>query len=162
MNLVRRKNAMDLELKSTAFQQGSAIPREYTADGRNVPPPLRWTDPPAGTRSFALVCEDPDAPRGTFTHWALFNVPAEVRELTEESSQEAVLPNGAAQGRNDFGKLGYGGPSPPPGKPHRYFFKLYALDGLLGLEAGATKDQVLPALKGHVLAEGQLMGTHAR
>lgn len=153
---------MELKLSSPAFQEGQAIPMKYTADGRNVPPPLRWTDPPAGTRSFVLICEDPDAPRGTFTHWVLFNVPAEVRELTEEASQEAGLPPGAIQGRNDFGKLGYGGPSPPRGKPHRYFFKLYALDRQLDLRSGATKDQVQAAMKGHILAEGQLMGTYAR
>ncbi len=149
---------MNLELTSPAFREGEAIPREYTADGRDAPPPLRWTDPPASTRSFALVCEDPDAPRGTFTHWVLFNVPAELRELTEE----AVLPNGAAQGRNDFGRTGYGGPKPPPGKPHHYVFMLRALDTLLGLEPGATKEQFRAATAGHVLAEGRLTGTYAR
>ncbi len=153
---------MNLELTSTAFAQGEPIPREYTADGRNVPPPLQWTEGPAGTRSFALVCEDPDAPSGTFTHWVLGNVPAEVHELTEEASRETVLPNGATQGRNDFGKVGYGGPSPPPGKLHRYFFKLYALDRPLDLQPGAAKDQVLAAMKGHVLGEAQLVGTYAR
>ncbi len=153
---------MNLELTSPAFREGEAIPREYTADGRDAPPPLRWTDPPAGTRSFALVCEDPDAPRGTFTHWVLFNVPAELRELTAEASQEAVLPNGAAQGRNDFGRTGYGGPKPPPGKPHHYVFTLRALDTLLGLEPGATKEQFRSATAGHVLAEGRLTGTYAR
>src|SRR5262249_9439162 len=150
------------ELTSTAFRQGEAVPREYTADGRNAPPPLRWTEPPAGTRGFALVCEDPDAPRGTFTHWILFNGPQKLRALTGGASQEAALPKGAAQGRNDFGKVGYGGPSPPPGKPHRYFFKLHALDRLLDLEPGTTKDQFFAALKGHVLGEAQLMGTYAR
>jgi Raf kinase inhibitor-like YbhB/YbcL family protein len=156
------EHIMSLELTSTAFQQGGAIPKEYTADGRNAPPPLRWTDPPAGTQSFALVCEDPDAPRGTFTHWVLFNVPADVRELSEQASQEAVPPNGATQGRNDFGKVGYGGPSPPPGKPHRYFFKLYALDTPLDLQPGAGKGDLLAAMKGHVLAEAQRVGTYGR
>jgi Raf kinase inhibitor-like YbhB/YbcL family protein len=153
---------MSLELTSTAFQEGGAIPKEYTADGRNAPPSLRWTDPPAGTQSFALICEDPDAPRGVFTHWVLFNLPAEVRELNEQASQEAVLPNGATQGRNGFGKVGYGGPSPPPGKPHHYFFKLYALDRLLDLRPGAGKEDLLAAMKGHVLAEAQWMGTYGR
>ena len=153
---------MTLELISAAFRPGETIPREYTADGRNVPPPLQWTEPPTGTRSFALVCEDPDAPRGTFTHWTLFNVPREVRELTEEASAEEVLANGATQGGNDFGKVGYGGPAPPADKPHRYFFKLYALDTLLALDAGATKDQLLEAIRGHQLAEGRIFGVYSR
>jgi Raf kinase inhibitor-like YbhB/YbcL family protein len=153
---------MTIELTSTAFRQGEAIPRDYTGDGRNVSPPLAWREPPAGTRSFALVCEDPDAPRGTFTHWVLFNLPAESRDLSEGVPAQATLPNGAAQGVSDFGKVGYGGPAPPAGKPHRYFFKLFALDRQLDLPAGATRPQVLAATKGHVLAEGQLMGTYAR
>ena len=154
--------AMAFELKSPAISSGGDIPTKHTCDGPDVSPPLEWTSPPAGTKAFALVCEDPDAPRGTFTHWVLFNVPADVRELSEQASQEAVLPNGATQGRNDFGKVGYGGPSPPPGKPHRYFFKLYALDTRLDLQPGAGKKDLLAAMKGHVLAEGQWMGTYGR
>src|SRR2546426_12557047 len=119
---------MSLELTSTAFRDGQSIPTKYTADGRNISPPLAWTDPPAGTKSFALICEDPDAPRGTFTHWLAFNLPAESRELPEGLSAEATRPDGSLQGTNDFGKPGYGGPSPPPGKPHRYVFQLLALD----------------------------------
>jgi len=115
-----------------------------------------------GTRSFALVCDDPDAPRGTFTHWVVFNLPAESRELSEGVPAEATLPNGTCQGTNGFGKVGYGGPAPPPGKPHHYFFKLYALDGPLDLKPGATKDEVLAAARGHVLGEAQLMGLYAR
>jgi Raf kinase inhibitor-like YbhB/YbcL family protein len=153
---------MNLELASTAFEQGDRIPREHTADGRNASPPLTWRDPPADTQSLALVCEDPDAPRGTFTHWVLFNLPAESQELSAGVPQGATLPNGTTQGNNGFGKVGYGGPSPPPGKPHRYFFKLYALDRRLDLQAGASREDVLAAMKGHVLAEGQLMGTFAR
>ena len=153
---------MALELTSTAFQEGATIPQQYTGDGRNVSPPLKWTDPPAGTRSLALVCEDPDAPRGTFTHWTAFNLPAESKEVSEGVPVEATLPNGTAQGTNDFGMAGYGGPKPPPGKPHRYFFKLYALDKRLDLQAGAGKEDLRAAMKGHVLAEGQLMGTYGR
>jgi Raf kinase inhibitor-like YbhB/YbcL family protein len=153
---------MTLELTSTAFPEGATIPERYTGDGRNVSPPLQWRDPPAGTRSLALICEDPDAPRGTFTHWVAFNLPAESRELAEGVPAEATLPNGTAQGTNDFGQVGYGGPSPPPGKPHRYCFKLYALDRPLDLQPGATRAQLLAALKGHVLGEAQLMGTYAR
>jgi Raf kinase inhibitor-like YbhB/YbcL family protein len=153
---------MALELTSAAFQEGAAIPERYTADGRNVSPPLKWRGAPAGTASLALVCEDPDAPRGTFTHWVAFNLPAGSRELGEGVPAEATLPNGTAQGTNDFGKVGYGGPKPPPGKPHRYVFKLAALDRPLDLPPGATGAQLLAALKGHVLAETQLTGTYGR
>jgi Raf kinase inhibitor-like YbhB/YbcL family protein len=153
---------MALELTSTAFRTGEAIPRPYTGDGRNASPPLQWRDPPADTRSFALVCEDPDAPRGTFTHWVVFNLPPESRELSEGVPAEATLPNGTKQGSNDFGKVGYGGPAPPPGKPHRYFFKLYALDRTLELQPRATRAQLLAAVKGHVLGEADLMGTYKR
>src|SRR5438046_1261428 len=132
---------MALELTSAAFEEGEPIPEQYTADGRNASPPLEWQNPPAGIRSLALICEDPDAPRGTFTHWVVFNLPAESQELGEGIPAAATLANGTAQGTNDFGKVGYGGPSPPPGKPHRYFFKLYALDRPLDLQAGATKAQ---------------------
>jgi Raf kinase inhibitor-like YbhB/YbcL family protein len=145
---------MALELTSTAFQEGAPIPKEHTADGRNASPPLKWPDPPGGTKSLALICEDPDAPRGTFTHWVIFNLPAESRELSAGVPQEATLPNGTAQGTNGFGKAGYGGPSPPPGKPHRYFFKLYALDRRLDLQPGTTKEDLLAAMRGLVLAEG--------
>src|SRR3989442_13996339 len=130
---------MSIELTSPAFKQGAAIPREYTADGRNAPPPLRWTGPPDGTRGFALVCEDPDAPRGTFTHWVLFNAPAECRELAEGVPPETTLPNGTAQGTNDFGKAGYGGPPPPPRQPPPYFFKVYAPHPPPEPPAGATQ-----------------------
>jgi Raf kinase inhibitor-like YbhB/YbcL family protein len=153
---------MTLELSSPTFRQGEPMPGQYTADGRNVSPPLQWGDPPDGTRGFALVCEDPDAPRKTWVHWVLFNLPAESRELSEGVPPQATLPDGTTQGVNDFGKVGYGGPAPPPGKPHRYVFKLYALDTPLGLQAGATRDELLKAVAGHVLVEGQLVGTYAR
>jgi Raf kinase inhibitor-like YbhB/YbcL family protein len=153
---------MGIRLSSPAFQEGETIPRAHTADGKNVSPRLAWGDAPEGTASFALVCEDPDAPRGTWTHWVLFNLPADTRELPEGVPPEATLASGARQGKNDFKKIGYGGPSPPPGKPHRYFFKLFALDTMLDLPAGATRDQLLAAMKGDVLAEGQLMGTYGR
>src|SRR5919197_4343019 len=142
---------MTLELTSTAFLEGATIPERYRGDGRTVSPPLKWRDPPAGTRSLALICEDPDAPRGTFTHWVAFNLPAESRELAEGVPAEATLPSGTAQGTNDFGRVGDGGPAPPPGKPHRYFFKLSALDRSLELQSGATRAEVLTAMKGHVL-----------
>src|SRR5688500_530249 len=119
---------MAFELTSPAIKPGQSIPVDYTADGRNVSPPLKWTKPPPGTKTFALLCEDPDATRGTFTHWVVCNVPAEAKELVE-----AALPDGAVQGVNSFGKATYGGPAPPPGKPHHYHFKLYALDTNLPL-----------------------------
>jgi Raf kinase inhibitor-like YbhB/YbcL family protein len=152
---------MPMELTSPAFREGETIPKKYTADGQDVSPPLRWTDPPGGTKSFALICDDPDAPRGTWVHWVLFNVP-DVRELDEGVPPEKELSSGARQGKNDFGKVGYGGPSPPAGKPHHYFFKLFAVDGMLDLKAGATKAQLLAALEGHVLGEGKLMGLYGR
>ena len=153
---------MALELTSAAFQGGQPIPRQYTGDGRNLSPPLTWRDPPAGTRSLALICEDPDAPRGTFTHWVAFNLPAESGELGEGVPAEPTLPNGTVQGTNDFGRAGYGGPKPPPGKPHRYVFKLLALDQSLNARPGAKKDQLLTAANGHKLEETQLTGTYGR
>jgi Raf kinase inhibitor-like YbhB/YbcL family protein len=153
---------MAFEMTSTAFKQGETIPKQYTGDGRNVSPPLKWSDPPGGTRSMALVCEDPDAPRGTFTHWVIFNLPAEARGLSEAVPSKATLPDGSVQGINDFGNAGYGGPAPPAGKPHRYFFKLFAIDHYLELKTGVTKPDLLTALKGHVLSEAELMGTYGR
>jgi Raf kinase inhibitor-like YbhB/YbcL family protein len=153
---------MNLELTSTAFREGQSIPKQYTGDGRNVSPPLRWRDPPTGTKSLALVVEDPDAPRGIWTHWVLFNLPAASRELGEGVPPKAALPDGTVQGINDFGAVGYGGPAPPPGKPHRYLFKLYALDTPLNLGPRTTRPQLLKAMDRHVLAEGQLMGTYSR
>jgi Raf kinase inhibitor-like YbhB/YbcL family protein len=153
---------MSFRLTSTAFEEGQRIPRDYSGEGRDVSPPLKWTDPPEGTGSFALVCEDPDAPRGTWTHWVIFNLPAESRELSEGVPREEGLANGTRQGVNDFGNVGYGGPAPPPGKPHRYYFKLFALDRPLNLTARCTRQQLLGAVKDHALGEGQLMGLYAR
>ena len=153
---------MSIELTSTAFQAGATIPKQYTGDGADQSPPLHWSEPPSGTKSIALICDDPDAPRGTWVHWVLFNLPAQTRELEEGVPTTETLGNGAKQGKNDFGNIGYGGPAPPKGKPHRYFFKLYALDVTLDLPPGATKAQLEDAMKGHILAEGQLMGTYKR
>jgi len=153
---------VSIQVSSPAFAEGDRIPVKHTADGDDVSPELRWSGAPPNTKSFALVCEDPDAPRGNWTHWVLFNIPADKTSYAEGVPAEKELPDGARQGKNDFGKIGYGGPSPPKGKPHRYFFKLYALDTKLDLPAGATRQQVLDAIKGHVLAEGQLMGLYGR
>jgi hypothetical protein len=153
---------MTIELTSTAFREGETIPKQYTGDGKDTSPPLKWGQPPEGTKSFALICDDPDAPVGTWVHWVIFNIPAHARSLDEAITTSETLSSGARQGKNDFKKIGYGGPAPPRGKPHRYFFKLYALDTTLDLKPGATKDQLLAAMKGHVLANGQLMGTYGR
>ena len=153
---------MTMQLKSAAFSASERIPQDYTGDGRNISPPLTWSDPPYGTQSLALICEDPDAPRGTWTHWVLYNLPADTHEVPAMLPSQGDLDDGARQGKNDFGKLGYGGPAPPPGKPHRYFFKLYAIDTILDLEAGATRAQVLRAIDGHVLGSGELMGSYGR
>jgi Raf kinase inhibitor-like YbhB/YbcL family protein len=151
-----------MELTSTAFKEGADIPKQHTGDGADLSPPLQWSGVPQGTKSYALICDDPDAPRGTWVHWVLFNLPAETHELGLGQPAVAQLPSGEKQGKNDFGKPGYGGPAPPRGKPHRYFFKLYALDTHLDLKEGATKQQVEQAMKGHILAQGQLMGKYAR
>jgi Raf kinase inhibitor-like YbhB/YbcL family protein len=153
---------MPIELSSSAFREGETIPKQYTGDGTDMSPTLGWSKPPDNTKSLALICDDPDAPRGTWTHWVLYNLPADARTLEERVPTQESLANGAKQGKNDFGRIGYGGPAPPKGKPHRYFFKLYALDRILELKAGASKDQLLAAMKGHVVAEGQLMGRYAR
>lgn len=153
---------MPIELTSPAFQPGATIPKPYTGDGADRSPPLHWSEPPQGTKSLALICDDPDAPRGTWVHWVLFNLPAQTRELEEGVPTKQTLDSGAKQGKNDFDQIGYGGPAPPKGKPHRYFFKLYVLDTALDLPPGATKAQLVEAMKGHILAEGQLMGNYGR
>jgi Raf kinase inhibitor-like YbhB/YbcL family protein len=152
-----------MEIASTAFQENGNIPKPYTGDGQDVSPPLRWSGAPGNTQSFALICDDPDAPRkDPWVHWVLFNLPADTHELTEGVAASETLSNGAKQGRNDFGKIGYGGPAPPPGKPHRYYFKLYALDTVLNLNEWASKQQLEQAMKGHILASGQLTGKYGR
>ena len=151
-----------MQLNSPAFTEGGTIPKPHTGDGKDLSPELHWTAAPAGTKSFGLICDDPDAPRGTWVHWVLFNLPADTAKLKEAVPPEKSLANGAKQGTNDFRKIGYGGPAPPPGKPHRYFFKLYALDGMLNLQEGATKQQLEAAMKGHILGEAQLMAKYGR
>lgn len=155
---------MTFELTSRAFGEGERIPTRHTCDGPDVSPPLSWSDAPAATKAFALICDDPDAPRGTWVHWVLYDVLTGIAALPEGVPSKEVLPNlgGAKQGRSDFGRIGYGGPCPPPGKPHRYFFKLYALDRALGLQAAARKVDVEREMQGHVLAHAQLMGTFGR
>lgn len=151
-----------LSITSSAFQGGGKIPDKYTSQGQDISPPLAWSEPPAGTRSFALIMDDPDAPGGTFTHWVIFNIPSVSRELPEAVPTEDQLSDGTLQGKNGFNRIGYDGPSPPPGPAHRYKFTLYALDQSLDLTAGASKKQVLDAIQGHILAQGELMGTYQR
>jgi Raf kinase inhibitor-like YbhB/YbcL family protein len=153
---------MTIQLSSPAFSEGSRIPTKFTADGDDHSPPLTWRNLPNGTQSEALICEDPDAPHGTYTHWVLFNLPPAAEKLEESIPSAGTRSDGSKQGKNDFGNLGYGGPAPPKGMPHRYLFKLYALDTMLSAQEGASKKEVLGEMKGHVLAEGQLMGTYER
>jgi Raf kinase inhibitor-like YbhB/YbcL family protein len=153
---------MAFQLISTVFEDGQPIPPVYTADGLNKSPPLRWTEPPGETKALALVCEDPDAPKGTFSHWVAFNIPPQTKELGEGMPNELTLPNGVVQGTNGRGQIGYAGPAPPRGKPHHYHFKLYALDTSLGLQPGASASDLKAAIPGHVLAEGELVGTYGR
>lgn len=152
---------MAITIKSTAFADGGMIPKKYTCDGSDISPPLSWDSVPGGTKSLALISDDPDAPAGTWVHWVIFNLPADIKELTENIPPQQTLSNGAKQGKNDFGKIGYGGPC-PPGGTHRYYFKLYALDKEINLGAGATKADLLKAIAGHILGEGQLMGKYKR
>jgi Raf kinase inhibitor-like YbhB/YbcL family protein len=151
-----------MQLTSTAFAEGAAIPAKHTCDATNVSPPLKWSGAPAGAKSLALIVDDPDAPGGTWVHWVLFDLPPGTTELPEDLPKSQYVAGGAKQGLNDFRHLGYGGPCPPRGKAHRYFFKLYALDAMLDLKPGATKKDVEHAMEKHVLAEARLMGTYQR
>ncbi len=152
---------MEMKITSSAFAEGGMIPSKYTCDGQDISPPLGWDAVPDGTKSIALISDDPDAPVGTWVHWVLFNLPADTRKLEENIPADKTLPNGARQGTTDFGRVGYGGPCPPSGT-HRYFFKIYALDTKLDLAAGAKKGELLKAMEGHVLGQGQLIGKYKR
>ena len=151
-----------LVLTSSAFRDGEPIPVRHACDGEDLSPPLGWTGAPVETRTFALICEDPDAPRGTWVHWLLWNLPADAVELGQGVPPRPELPSGARQGLNDGGDLGYGGPCPPPGKPHRYFFRLCALDTALNLPPGVNRSDLEAAMAGHILAQGTTMGTYER
>ncbi len=153
---------MAFELTSSAFEQGKPIPLKYTCDGPDVSPPLRWSGTPEGTKSLVLICDDPDAPVGTWVHWVLYNIAGDRTELPEGIAKEKMVLGNARQGINDFQRIGYGGPCPPGGKPHRYFFKLYALDIESAWEPGLTKEEVLEKMEHHVLGQAELMGTYQR
>jgi len=150
-----------MDLKSQAFRPGGMIPAKSTCDGQDISPPLTWPDPPAGTKSVALIVDDPDAPVGTWVHWVIWNIPPTARSLDENVPKTASLPNGARQGTNDFKRIGYGGPCPPSGT-HRYFFKLYALDTTLNLPPETTKSVLEDTIRRHILAHAELIGKYTR
>lgn len=151
-----------IELKSPAFKEGEMIPVKYTCDDADVSPALSWSEPPEATRELVLICDDPDAPIGTWDHWVLYGLPADTAGLPEGVPKTKEIESGGVHGKNSWGNLGYGGPCPPKGSAHRYFFRLYAIDTKLDLKPGASKKEVLNAIEGHILAKGELMGKYAR
>jgi Raf kinase inhibitor-like YbhB/YbcL family protein len=157
----KKEKTMKITVTSNAFQEGGMIPKKFTCDGENISPQLAWNNIPQVTKSLAIINDDPDAPGGVWVHWVIYNIPPESKELQEHILPQKVLQNGTKQGTNDFRKIGYGGPC-PPGGTHRYFFKIFALDKMLTEEAGLTKAQLLKAMEGHILADGQLMGIYKR
>ena len=157
----KKEGVKNMVLVSSAFKAGEMIPSKYTCDGENISPQLSWSGAPAGTKSFALIADDPDAPMGTWVHWVIYNIPDTTHQLKEAVPPVQKLPDGALQGISDFRKIGYGGPCPPSGV-HRYYFKLYALDTMLSLPAGVTKAELLKAMEGHILAKAELMGRYSR
>ena len=152
---------MTLKLTSSAFIEKGNIPDKYTCKGKNISPPVTWEEAPEGAKSFTLICDDPDAPGGTWDHWILLNIPSAQTHLAEGIAARSQFENGSRHGKNSWGRNDYGGPCPPSGK-HRYYFKIYALDTLLDLPAGATKKEVEHSMKGHILSEGQLMGYYQK
>jgi len=151
-----------ISISPDTFSNGSNIPVEYTCDGDDRSPALSWNTVPAGTQSFALIVDDPDAPGKTWVHWVIYNIPANSTGLPGAVPKNNTLDDGSLQGKNDFGRVGYNGPCPPPGKPHRYFFRVYALDTTLSLKSGATKSQLEAAMSGHILAQGEMVGEYGR
>ncbi len=154
---------MEIKLTSTAFKEGEFIPSKYSCEGANISPQLHWVDTTDDVKSFALIMEDPDAPGGIFVHWVIYNIPGNLRELHEDVTPSRNISDKILLGTNSFGRIGYGGPCPPPGKPHRYFIKIYALNTVLHhIGSGATKAQLLKSMEGHIISEGQLMGKYKR
>lgn len=152
---------MKISVTSSAFKEGEMIPSKYTCDGDDISPPIDWLGVPAEAKSIAMISDDPDAPMGTWVHWVIFNIPPQAKGLSENVPAKESLEDGSIQGVNDSHKIGYGGPCPPSGV-HRYYFKVYALDVSLQLKPGITKKALESAMKGHILAEGQLMGRYRR
>jgi len=159
---VRGQQGSKIELKTTSFTPGGFIPKRFTCEAADVSPALSWTEPPAGTQSFAIIEDDPDAPSGTFVHWLVYDLPAAFRQVTEGQSRNDQMLGGGRQGTNDFSRTGYNGPCPPPGRPHRYFIRLYALDAKLNLRPAATRRELDAAMQGHILAQAELMGRFQR
>ncbi|HYF39910.1 MAG TPA: YbhB/YbcL family Raf kinase inhibitor-like protein [Gemmatimonadales bacterium] len=157
-----QSRSAEIRLTSPAFEHAGRIPDIHTCEGEDLSPPLQWSGAPVETRSYAVVCEDPDAPRGTWIHWVLYNISGDAVELTRAVPALPELPSGARHGRNTAGNLAYAGPCPPAGNPHRYFFRLFALDITLNLPPGATKAELEKAMDQHIMAQGTLMGTYQR
>ena len=153
---------MAIELTSSAFDSGKPIPRRYTCDGEDISPPLHWRYAPDEAKSLVLLCDDPDSSNGVWSHWVLYNIPPEMRELPEGVSRGRHLSWGGVQGRNTFGDVQYGGPCPSPGPAHHYYFRLYALDAPLNLSPGATRQQVIDRMEEHILDRTELLGLYAR
>jgi Raf kinase inhibitor-like YbhB/YbcL family protein len=158
---IKIKGGTTMEITSSSFKQEDMIPAKYTCDGQNISPPLAWSGTPKETKSFALICDDPDAPAGTWVHWVIFDIPANVNFLPEKVSKQEEIAGLGKKGKNSSRRYGYDGPC-PTGGTHRYYFKLYALDTMLNLNAGLSKEDLLKAMKGHILAEAQLMGRYKR
>jgi len=152
---------MAISLTSSAFAEGKTIPTKYSSEGDDISPPLAWSGVPKEAKSLVLICDDPDAPMGTWVHWVIYNLPPTTASLAEAVAPAKTRGDGSMQGYNSAGKVGYQGPMPPSGT-HRYFFRLYALDKMLELKPGATRAELDGAMKGHILAQGQLMGTYTR
>lgn len=150
---------MAFTLTASAFGAGASIPPQYTCKGADTSPALEWSGFPANTVSFAMIMDDPDAPAGTWVHWVLWNVPAKAHALPQGVAKRDQLDDGSLQGQNSFKKVGYYGPCPPAGQTHRYYFRLYALDTKLSLPAGASRDQLDAAMKGHIVAQTEYIGT---
>lgn len=157
-----KEAAMRLIVTSPAFKDSSSIPSRHTCEGEDVSPALAWAGVPEGTKSITVICDDPDAPLKTWVHWVLYNLPPATVGLPEGVAAAETLPDGSRQGVNDFGRVGYGGPCPPRGATHRYFFRVYALDAFLSVGSRATRKAVEKAMEGHILASGLLMGTYRR
>ena len=152
---------MAITVESSAFASLQSIPAQYTCNGQDISPPLMWKNIPENTKSFAIICDDPDAPGGMWVHWVCYDIPRSVDSIEENIPKTDSLPVGGKQGTTDFGRIGYGGPCPPSGV-HRYFFKVYALDVMLGLPSGKTKKEIERAMKGHIVAQGELVGKYSR
>ena len=160
--MVNILNIMVFVVESPAFENGEIIPKKYTCDGEDISPPLKWHDLPEKTKSLALICEDPDAPLFTWIHWVIYSIPPPVNELEENIPKKEILEWGAKQGKNSWGRIGYGGPCPPGKKPHRYFFRLYALDEEIGLEPGLKKKELMKKVEKHIIAKAEIMGRYGR